>query len=99
MHARTGTLEVGPDKVDAASQAIQSTVESEYRGQQGYKGFVILADRGSGKVLGISFWESEADLEASDELGARARSAAAESADSSSEPVREAFEVLFHEQV
>jgi heme-degrading monooxygenase HmoA len=99
MHARTGTLEVDPDKVDAASQSIQSKVESEFRDQQGYKGFVILADRGSGKVIGISFWDSEADLKASDELGARARSAAAESADSSSEPVREVFEVLFDDQV
>jgi heme-degrading monooxygenase HmoA len=77
----------------------QSQVESEYRGQQGYKGFTILADRGSGKVLGISFWESEGDLQASDELGARARSAGAEAGGASSEPVREAFEVLFDDQV
>jgi heme-degrading monooxygenase HmoA len=99
MHARTGTLQVSPDKVDAASDAIKARVASDYPNQQGYKGFTLLADRGSGKVIGISFWESEADLEASDELGAKARSDAAESGEASSEPVREVFEVLFDDQV
>ena len=99
MHARTGTLQVSPDKIDAASQAIQQQVESEYRKQDGYKGFTILADRGSGKLLGISFWESEDALKASEELGARARAVAQESGEGSQEPVREQFEVLFDDQV
>jgi heme-degrading monooxygenase HmoA len=99
MHARTGTLQVSPDKVDAATEAIKTRVTSEYPDQQGYKGFTLLADRGSGKVIGISFWESESDLAASDELGARARKDAAESGEASSEPVREVFEVLFDDQV
>lgn len=98
MHARTGTLQVDADKVDAVSDSIKERVESDYRGAQGYKGFVILGDRGSGKVIGISFWESEGDLQASDELGAKARNAAAEQGGSSSEPVREQFEVLYDDQ-
>jgi heme-degrading monooxygenase HmoA len=99
MHARTGTLQVSPDKVDAVTDAIKERVNSDYPAQQGYKGFTLLADRGSGKLIGISFWESEGDLEASDELGARARSDAAESGEASSEPVREVFEVVLDDQV
>jgi len=36
---------------------------------RGYKGFTMLANRHSGKVIGVSFRQQEDDLRASDELG------------------------------
>ena len=45
-----------------------------YHKAKGFAGFTAMADRQSGKVMGISFWESEADREASESLGAQARS-------------------------
>jgi heme-degrading monooxygenase HmoA len=93
MHARSGRLQVGTDRVDDSVQAIRDTIP-EYREQNGYKGFTILVNRESGEVLGISFWESEADRDASEDLGRRAREAAAQNV-GGAEPVREAWEVAF----
>ncbi|HEV2093834.1 MAG TPA: hypothetical protein VGR18_11780 [Rubrobacter sp.] len=44
----------------------------------GFKGFVALGDRQSGKVLGVAFWESEEALRATEEAVSRVRSGAAE---------------------
>jgi heme-degrading monooxygenase HmoA len=96
--ARTGTLQVSPDRVDDAVSTVRDRIPS-YREQSGYKGFTILADRSSGKVIGISFWESQQELEASDELGRQAREAAAQTGGSQAEPVRETWEVLLDDMV
>jgi heme-degrading monooxygenase HmoA len=98
MHARTGTLQVSPERIDDVVGGIRDQIP-RYHEQQGYKGFTVLADRGSGKVIGISYWESEADLEASDELGRQARQQAAETGQAGSEPVREVFEVALDDMV
>jgi heme-degrading monooxygenase HmoA len=92
MHARTGVLQVKPDKVDDAVRALEAQLPS-YRNASGYKGFTCLADRKSGKVLGISFWASEADRQASEELGAQARQSMQDAGLSQKEPVREEWEV------
>ena len=93
MVARTGTLEIAPERIDDAVSAIRDQLPA-YREQGGYKGFTVLADRQRGKVIGISFWESQQDLEASDELGAQARAAAVESGQAQTDAVREQFEVV-----
>lgn len=41
----------------------------QYQKMRGYKGFTMLANRHSGKVIGVSFRQQEDDLRASDELG------------------------------
>ena len=99
MHARTGILQISPDRIDDAVGKLEAEQLPRYREQQGYKGFTVLADRHSGKVIGISFWESEADLQASEELGRQARANMAEAGQASDEPVREAFEVLVDDMV
>jgi heme-degrading monooxygenase HmoA len=98
MVARTGTLQVSPDRVDAAVTTVRERIP-QYREQNGYKGFTVLADRSSGKVIGISYWETQDDLEASDELGRQAREAAAETGQAQSEPARETWEVLLDDMV
>lgn len=94
MHARTGTIQVSPDTIDEAVRRLEEDQLPRYREMQGYKGFTAMADRQSGKVIGISFWESEADREASEQLGAEAREQIASTGGSGSEPVAERFEVL-----
>ena len=70
-----------------------------YREQPGYKGFTVLADHVSGTVIGISYWESEDDMEASEGLGRAARAQAAETGEASAEPVRETFKVMIDDMV
>src|SRR4051794_678987 len=69
MHARSGAFRLSSDKVDDAISTFENEQLQRYKEQDGYKGFTLLADRDSGALLGISFWENEDALRASDELG------------------------------
>lgn len=93
MHARTGTLQVPPDRIDEAVRTIEERLP-RYREQQGYKGFTCLADREGGKVIGMSFWDSEANMQASEDLGRDARQGVSEAAGGGPEAVRDAWEVV-----
>ena len=99
MHARTGTLQVSPGRIVETVRRLEADQLPRYREQPGYKGFTVLADRVSGRVIGISYWESEDDMEASEPLGRAARAQAAETGEASAEPVRETFEVMIDEMV
>ena len=44
----------------------------------GFKGMIALGDRQSGKTLGITFWESEEAMRASEEEANRLREESAE---------------------
>jgi len=99
MVARTGTLQVNPERIDDVVRELRDERIPRYREQSGYKGFTVLADRGSGEVIGISFWETEADLEASEQLAAEARQGAAQTGEARAEPARDAFEVVLDDQV
>ncbi len=94
MQARTGRLEVSPDRIDDVIEILGSEQLPRYQGQNGYKGFTVLADRESGGIIGISFWESQADLEAAEELGEQTRSQVADAGQAGVEPVTERWEVL-----
>ena len=45
-------------------------------------------------MIGVSFWDSETDLDAAEELGEQARAQAAEAGDASVDPVTERWEVM-----
>ena len=62
----------------------------------GFKGFVALGDRQSGKVLGVAFWESEEALRATEEAVSSVRSGAAEASAGTVAGV-EQYEVLVFE--
>jgi heme-degrading monooxygenase HmoA len=94
MRARTGRLEVSPERIDDVVEILMAEQVPRYRGQRGYKGFRVLADRESGAIIGVSFWEREEDLEAAEELGEQARSQAAEAGQAGVEPVTERWEVV-----
>jgi heme-degrading monooxygenase HmoA len=72
MYARTGSVSVPPDGVDAAAQAMSDLLPL-YHDLAGYRGFTILVDREAGVVMGISYWETLADMRASDEVALAAR--------------------------
>ena len=46
--------------------------------QDGFKGFIVLADRQSGKAIGVSLWESEQAMQDSEETGNRTRNESAQ---------------------
>lgn len=78
MHARMSILEVSPDQLDEGMRHVREQVLPLIQQQDGFKGFIALADQQSGKVIGVSFWESEQAMQASEEVGNRTRSESAE---------------------
>ena len=72
MYNRIVTL-TGVQDVDALVAYIRETALSGLRGQKGYQGFSVSADRAAGLVGTLSFWESEADRDASDSALAKLR--------------------------
>lgn len=79
MFARASTLEVPPDQMDEALRNVREQVLPLIQQQDGFKGFIALADRQTGKAIGVSLWESEQAMRASEEVGDRTRSETAQS--------------------
>ena len=80
MLARVTTLEGPPERMDDAARYVREQLLPQLQQLDGFKGFLALGDRGSGKVLGVALWESEEALRATDEAAARIRGGAAEAA-------------------
>jgi heme-degrading monooxygenase HmoA len=92
MHARMGRITFSPDKADDVTSHVQENVVPKYEDTDGFKGFTLLLDRSAGRAVGLSFWESEEAMRASDDLGDQARQGTAE-AGSGSDQGRDYFEV------
>lgn len=78
LHARMSTLEGPTHEIDEVLWEIREHVLPLLQQQDGFKGFITLEDRQSGKLIGITFWESEQAMQASEEVGDRTRSETAE---------------------
>ena len=65
MYARVITFQYQPGKIDEALQIFRESVLPEMRQQAGFQGATMLADRGNNKVVGITLWQTEADLQKS----------------------------------
>jgi heme-degrading monooxygenase HmoA len=96
MHARVTTIEGAPGKVDDVARQAQEQTLPQLQKLEGFKGFVALGDRQSGQLIGVSFWESEEALRASDEASSSVRRVAAETVDGIVAGVEE-YEVLVNE--
>ncbi len=62
MHARIITFHYQLGKVDEGLDLLRETVVPELRQLTGYRGATNLVDRSNNKVVGITFWQSEAAL-------------------------------------
>ena len=65
MHARMTIAHARPDRFDEAVAAVQEAFLPAAREQPGYQGFLLLTDRDQQQLVGISFWETEADVQTS----------------------------------
>ncbi len=96
MHARVTTIQGSPDKMDDATSHLQEQTLPQLQKMEGFKGFVSLGDRQSGKVLGVVFWESEEALRATEQAVSSVRSGVAEATGGIVASVEE-YEVLVNE--
>lgn len=98
MHARQTTVKADPHKVDAALEQVRNGVLPALRSADGFKGFTLMADRQRGTLVGISFFETSDQLEASEESVRGPREDTAREAGGDDIDVQ-VFEVLIDEQV
>src|SRR3954451_5935509 len=92
MNARMGRVSFSSDKADDVIRHVNEVIVPKYEESEGYKGFTLLLDRSGGEGIGISFWESEEAMRATDKLSDDVRSGVAE-AGSGSDEGRTAYEV------
>jgi heme-degrading monooxygenase HmoA len=93
MHARLSTLDLDPSRIDETVANLEERDLPMIREQAGFKGFTLLVDRSSGKIVGTSYWETKEDMDAAEEAGNQARQHAAETGGASSAPQVDRFEV------
>ncbi len=78
MYARVTTLEGSPERIDDGTRHVREQVLPQLQQMDGFKGFISLGDRRSGKMLGVVLWESEEALQATEEKTAAIRGGARE---------------------
>lgn len=93
MHARVTTLQMDPSRIDDVVSRLEAEDIPNWKELDGFRGFTMFADRSSGKVFGISYWDSEQQMQASEEAVKPSRQRAAETGGAASEPQVERFDV------
>jgi hypothetical protein len=83
-----------PGKLEEVLQVIRDVVLPAARQAPGFKGLLMLTDPGTNQGIAIAFWESEADLHASEAPGGYYREELAKGAHFfSAPPVQEVYAV------
>jgi heme-degrading monooxygenase HmoA len=90
-------VEAEPDQADSFLSVLQEQVLPRARQWQGYRGVVSLIDRSTGKIVTVTFWETEEAMRASDESAGQLRSDAMADAGVSQPPTVERYEVAVFE--
>lgn len=93
MYARVTTFQPRPDLIDKTVTNFREQILPAVKNQKGFKGTLLLVDRKAGRTVGITLWESEADLKASEGRSDEDRVQAAKDLTVSSPGTVEHFEI------
>jgi heme-degrading monooxygenase HmoA len=80
MFARVSTFQGPPDQTAEGIRIAREQILPAARLQDGFKGIYLLFDHESGRSLSITLWETEEDMQASEEAASRARTESVEAA-------------------
>ncbi len=78
MYARVNTFEGSADRIDDGIRDIQERIVPWTRETDGCKGAIALVDRESGKTIGITLWETQEAMLASESEAAGLRAGSAD---------------------
>ena len=95
MHTRLTTMKMQPDRIDDVISQLESEDVPRWKELDGFRGFLFLTDRDSGKVIGASFWDSEEQMLAAEDEVSPSRKRAAETGGATEPAAVERFEVAF----
>jgi heme-degrading monooxygenase HmoA len=96
VHARLSYLEGSTDTIEAGVKSFREQVVPRVR-DNGGKAAYLLIDRETGKAIGVTLWESEEALRASEEIANALRAQAAEEMHATAAPKVERYEVVVSE--
>lgn len=94
MHARVTIGAFQQDKVDEAIKITRDFILPAVKKQRGFKKYLALTDRTTGKSMNIVLWNSEADMTASDNSEAYREQVAKVVPFFAGPPTREHYEVV-----
>jgi len=97
VFARVVSVRIRHGSADEVARVYRERVVPAARAQPGFKGAILLTSPGTDKVVSVTFWESQAALEAGETSGYLVTQFARLAAYASGSPVREAFEVKVFE--
>lgn len=73
MFARVSTFKGSPETIEASLQHVKERILPAAERLDGFAGMLALVDRSTGVSLGITLWETEAHMRASEEAADRLR--------------------------
>jgi hypothetical protein len=73
MYARVNRFQDRPDAIDDAERLVADKILPQLQAVSGFAGVLSLVDRTSGESLGITFWETEEAMRASEAEANRLR--------------------------
>jgi hypothetical protein len=98
MFARHVTIKGDPDRMDEIVRAQHEVVLPVLRDCTGFKAQLPVLDRAKGEAIGISLWDNEEDMNASEEKVSVARQHVADSLKAASPPEVRPYELPIFEQ-
>jgi hypothetical protein len=69
MYARMTVAQAKPDSFDEAVTSVRETFLPSAREEPEYHGFLLLSDRATQQLVGISIWKTEAGMRTGGEAG------------------------------
>ena len=97
MHARVSTIYGTADQAQMGVENFRDQILPALKEMEGCKGAILLADRSTGKAVGITLWEDEQAMQASEEAANRLRREAAETVGGGEPPTVDRYEVAVWE--
>ena len=94
MHARVTRLNASADRLDEMSDQFDERTVPVLRDLDGFQGYVLMGDRGSGGAIAVTYWDSESAMQSSEDAVKAERQRAADTAEAQGEPSVEHYEVL-----
>jgi heme-degrading monooxygenase HmoA len=97
MFARVSTIAGESSRTDDAIRMLETETLSELERIDGFQGILALVDRGMGRTLIVTMWETEQAMRSSEEQANRLRSDAANRMAAGAEPQVDRYEVALQE--
>lgn len=96
MHVRATRIPVSSATVATAGTASYEAMVASMRQVDGFLGALLLVDHTTGNNLGLTFWESEDALRASEDVAGKFRQEGASEMGATEAPTVERFEVAYY---